>query len=267
MRACAGAILAIMATTPIISVANSTQTAAGTATNDTADADPETVMSKFQKGYGVKPTGLRPIYPPGYRCSPLTSLYASWVDVDGGLRDSIHSGVDGGRLGEWITAPADGTVIAVWRANWQWGWEGSLLILHDQDDVNMDDGADYYVSEFDHLDYDDIKKFKSGDRIRRGQRLTQVSRPGGKLGFLPETHWEVWELDTDEIVWKKNEFKAPVWSSPGAELIDPLYMLAQNQADMENGDVYITPAEACRNDPGCRGFSYILPCIKHPKHE
>ena len=35
------------------------------------------------KGYNIKPTGLSPVYPAGYECSRLTSLCASWIDVDG----------------------------------------------------------------------------------------------------------------------------------------------------------------------------------------
>src|SRR4029077_15089759 len=54
------------------------------------------------KGYGITETGLLPKYPGG--CSPLTSLYASWTDVDGTDRDEAHSGVDGGRLG-WPRIP------------------------------------------------------------------------------------------------------------------------------------------------------------------
>lgn len=222
----------------------------------------ETSMNPHQKGYGVLPTGLRPAYPQGYRCSPLTSLYASWVDVDGGLRDAIHTGVDGGRLGEWIVAPADGTIRAVWRSNWQWGWEASLLIIHDDNDVNIDGEAPFYASEFDHLDFNDINRFKIGERVRRGQPLAKVARPGGKLKYLPETHWEVWELESDKIVWKKNKFDAPVWSSKGAELIDPLYMLSRNQDEIKGNTVNIVPFEECRDYSNCRGFTYILPCIK-----
>lgn len=219
-------------------------------------------MTVFHKGYGVTPTGLRPVYPEGYDCSPLTSLYASWVDVDGSLRDAIHTGVDGGRLGDWIVAPADGTIRAVWKANWQWGWEGSLLIIHDKKDLNLEDEAPFYASEFDHLDFKDISRFKMGERVRRGQRLAKVTRPGGKLKYLPETHWEVWELETDKIVWKKNKFKSPVWSSKGAELIDPLYMLGRNQDDDTDKSVNIIPYEDCRDYDECRGFTYILPCNK-----
>ena len=38
------------------------------------------------KGYDITPTGPSLAYPAGYECSPLTSLYASWIDVDGSMR-------------------------------------------------------------------------------------------------------------------------------------------------------------------------------------
>lgn len=65
----------------------------------------------------VTPTGLFLRYPAGRDWSRLTLLYASWIDVDNSTRHERHSGADGGRPGEAILAPADGTVIAAWRAN------------------------------------------------------------------------------------------------------------------------------------------------------
>lgn len=74
-----------------------------------------------QKGYDISKTGLTPRYPSNSSCSPLTSFYASWDDVDGTRRDEPHSGVDGGRLGDPILSPAPGHVVALWQANWGWG--------------------------------------------------------------------------------------------------------------------------------------------------
>ena len=107
------------------------------------------------KGYDITPTDLKPVYPAGYECSPLTSLYASWIDVDGSRRDEIHSGVDGGRLNDEILAPAPGTVRAVWKADWGWGREGALLIVHKREELGLRDGPAFYYSEFDHLRWDD----------------------------------------------------------------------------------------------------------------
>ena len=221
-----------------------------------ADGD----FDPMNKGYGIKPTGLKPVYPSQYDCSPLTSLYASWVDVDGSHRDEIHTGVDGGRFGEWIRAPAAGTVRAAWEANWQWGREGSLLLVHSRNDVNLDSGPEFYYSEFDHLDYADIRHFAPGQRIERGQILARVSRPGGQPGFLPEVHWEVWEVDADRLNWKSNKFNAPVWHNKSAILIDPLYMLGLNKPPIDDFGVQITPFEDCSGKRDCRGFTYILPC-------
>jgi len=214
----------------------------------------------MKKGYGVTPTGLHPVYPPGLSCSPMTSLYASWIDVDGTRRDEIHTGIDAGRLGEWIVAPAAGTVRAVWKADWKWGREGALLIVHERHDVNLADGPNYYYSEFDHLEYSEIKHLKVGQRVERGQRLARVTRPGGNPSYLPEVHWEVWEADTDKLTWRKNRFGAQEWWNHSAALIDPLYMLALNDPPSDGRSVRIVPFVAGTDYASFRGFTYILPC-------
>ena len=127
-----------------------------------------------------QPQRLTPEYPLDRDCSPLTSLYLSWDDVDGTKRSEPHSGVDGGRLGDAILAPAAGVVIAVWRADWGWGLEGALMIRHSREDLGLTGGPDFYYSEFDHLRYDEIRNIRVGKRVKRGERLATVNRPGGK---------------------------------------------------------------------------------------
>lgn len=216
--------------------------------------------SAMKKGYGIKETGLFPAYPDDFKCPPLTSLYASWIDVDGTHRDEKHTGVDGGGLGDWIIAPADGTVLAAWEANWKWGAEGALLISHSSKDVNLTSGSAYYYSEFDHLNFDEVKKLKPGDRVKRGQRLARVYRPGGHSIYLPEVHWEVWEASDEDIKWATNDYKALTWSNRSAVLIDPLYMLGLHAPPADNKTVMIRPfvrGEAYNLFPG---FTYIFEC-------
>ncbi|MGD9670448.1 MAG: M23 family metallopeptidase [Hyphomicrobiaceae bacterium] len=223
-----------------------------------ADAD----SSNSGTGFEIEPTGLVPIYPDDYDCSPLTSLYASWIDVDGTRRDEAHTGVDGGRIGEWVIAPASGTVRAVWRSNWGWGWEGSLIIKHTREEAGADEGAPIYYSAFDHLDYDEIKHFEVGQRISRGQRLARVHRPGGVPDYLPEVHWEVWETQRDEIQWLTNEHGGLTWFNPTAQLVDPLAMLQIAADSSDTDEVTIVPYTECIARGECRGFTYILPCKK-----
>ena len=213
-----------------------------------------------KKGYGVTKTDLKVAYPPDFECPPLTSFYASWIDVDGTHRDEIHTGVDGGRLGDWVLAPASGTVRAVWEANWKWGPEGALLLKHTSEDVNADEAAPIYYSAFDHLSYDEIKHFKPGDKISRGQRLARVHRPGSVQAYLPEVHWEVWEVKIDELVWHTNRYKAQEWANKSSELIDPLYMLALHDLPSEGKTAMIVPFENGTDYSDFRGFTYILEC-------
>lgn len=218
------------------------------------------------KGYGIKETGLIPAYPKGFDCSPLTSLYGSWIDVDGSRRDEIHSGVDGGRLGEPILAPAPGTVRRVWVADWGQGHEGALLMRHTREELNLKDGPNFYYVEYDHLNHADVEGLTEGQRIARGERIANVFRPGGKNFFLPEVHFEVWEVDDDSrLTWKKNEHDTDYFSNPTAHLIDPLYLLSREVLPAQNGEVAVQPFEPKRNYKTFKGFTYFLPCTKSSK--
>lgn len=220
---------------------------------------------RSQPGRLVHGTGLVPVYPEGYDCSPLTSLYASMIDVDGSERDEPHSGVDGGRYGDNILAPAGGVVLAVWRADWGWGDEGALLIKHSSEDLNFKQkGGPWYYSEFDHLDYDDISDFETGDVIVRGQQLAQVSRPGGRKRYLPEVHWEVWQVSDENdrlLEWKLNKQGMPFWLNSAADLIDPLSLFKGTGLSPE-GTVEIRPNTRKERAKNPEGFNYILPCRK-----
>jgi murein DD-endopeptidase MepM/ murein hydrolase activator NlpD len=211
----------------------------------------------------ARTAGLIPIYPSDRRCSPLTSLYSSWDDVDGTKRDEPHSGVDGGRLGEPILAPAGGTVVAAWRANWGWGAEGALLIRHSKEDLGLQDGPNQYYSEFDHLRYGEIRTFKPGQRVERGERLASVYRPGGKEHYLPEVHWEVWAIEDESATrWSTNRHGARRWTNKTAHLIDPVRMLALNAPPRNDGRAEIAVFDPARDYRDFRGFTYILPCPK-----
>jgi len=162
-------------------------------------------VERFLKGYDIAGTGLQPSYPKDYVCPPLTSLYASWIDVDGTRRKERHSGVDGGRLGDPVLAPAPGKVRRVWIADWSEGREGAVLLLHTREHLNLTNSPKFYYSEFDHLKYSDVSNLKEGQRIERGERIGQVFRPGGNGIYLPEVHFEVYEVDDDKaLAWSVN---------------------------------------------------------------
>lgn len=220
-----------------------------------------------RKGYDITKTGLTPRYPSRSSCSPLTSLYASWDDVDGTRRDEPHSGVDGGRLGEAIVAPAPGVVVAVWQANWGWGEEHALLLKHTNVDLKI--GGDknlIYYSEFDHLSLNESLSLKTGQRVARGQRLATVSRPGGKEEYLPEVHWEVWEsVSNFKLVWDRNKFGGRYWIDWSARLVDPLYMLSLNNPPRADLNVDVHPYSPSDDYSNFRGFTYILPCVELPR--
>jgi murein DD-endopeptidase MepM/ murein hydrolase activator NlpD len=213
------------------------------------------------KGLDIKKTGLIPRYPSDTVCPALTSLYASWDDVDGTKRHEIHSGVDAGRLGDEILAPAPGVVIASWKANWGWGEEGAILIRHRREDLGLTEGPKFYYSEFDHLHYDDVRSTPEGTRVERGAPLAKVFRPGGKSRYLPEVHWEVWQVDDDTATkWSLNEFGGRLWTNKTAHLVDPLYMLSLNSPPSEDGSVDLPIFDEDESYGTFRGFTYIFAC-------
>jgi murein DD-endopeptidase MepM/ murein hydrolase activator NlpD len=213
------------------------------------------------KGLGIKKTGLIPRYPSDLVCPPLTSLYASRDDVDGTRRHEPHSGIDAGRLGDEILAPGPGVVIAAWKANWGWGEEGAILMRHRREDLGLATGPKFYFSEFDHLRYDEVRALQEGTRVERGARLATVFRPGGKSRYLPEVHWEVWQVEDEQATrWASNEFGARYWTNKTAHLVDPLYLLSLNAPEIDDGSVAIPVFDSDVSYGAFRGFTYIFPC-------
>jgi murein DD-endopeptidase MepM/ murein hydrolase activator NlpD len=211
----------------------------------------------------MKKSGLIPRYPADRDCSPLTSLFSSWDDVDGSKRDEPHTGVDGGRFGDAVLAPAPGVVIAVWEADWGWGREGALLIRHSRADLGLGDGPEHYYSEFDHLRHDEIRAIAKGRRVERGERLASVFRPGGKARYEPEVHWEVWSVGDDAATrWRTNRHGRRYWTNRTGHLIDPLSLFSPDKPARADGSVEIAVFDPARGDREYRGFTYILPCPK-----
>jgi hypothetical protein len=222
------------------------------------EADEGSVSDEL-KGYGRRPTGLVPVYPDGVPVPRLTSLYGSWTDVDGSMRDEAHSGVDGGDLGDMILSPARATVVASWIADWGWGEEGALLLLHTRSDLNLSRGAPFYYSAFYHLNADDVAGLREGDVVERGQVFARVWRPGGKRRYLPEVHWEVYEVDDPDVLyWITNEQGYPAWDNDTSELIDPLYLMRPARPTGGRLEVPIVPFDAERKGTPYSGFTYIL---------
>lgn len=222
-----------------------------------------------RKGYDTTKTGLTPRYPQNMSCSPLTSFYASWDDVDGTRRDKAHPGVDGGRLGDAILAPASGHVAALWQANWGWGEEQALLLKYTAQELNLEGHPDLvYYSEFDHLNLHEKIPLSANDKVARGERLASVFRPGGDQNYLPETHWEVWEANAaSQPTWHKNKFGGLYWLIQSARLIDPLYMLSLNTVVHDDLNVDITSYQENVDYSKFVGFTYILPCRPMPLSE
>lgn len=213
------------------------------------------------KGLDIRPTGLSPVFPAERKCPPITSLYASWLDVDGSRRKEPHSGIDAGKLGDEVLSPGPGIVAAVWQTNFGWGDEGSLLLLHKRSELNLSKGAKYYYSEFDHLVFSEISALEKGDNVARGELLGHVNRPGGKPFYLPEVHWEVYEVNEPRRTqWHTYKSGLKYFTNENASLIDPLFMLSLEHGITDGNQVSIVPFEEGGDYSEFKGFTYILRC-------
>ena len=215
-------------------------------------------------------TGYFPRYPNDSICPTLTSLYGSSANIDGTKRAKPHVGVDGGRLGDAVIAPADGHVIAIWETNSGWGIEWSVLILHAAADLNLPDKKSIYYSEFSHFRKQDLQHLRIDQTVTRGQPIGRVHYPGGDSKYPAEVHWEVYEVPdvaSSKIIWIKNELGFDTWQNDEAQPVDPLYMLSLHQGISRAGEVRITPFTTGNDYSEFKGFSYIFECKGPPDRE
>jgi murein DD-endopeptidase MepM/ murein hydrolase activator NlpD len=210
----------------------------------------------------ASPTGLAPVYPEEFVCSPITSPFGSMTDLDLSRRSQPHVGIDLGNPGDVVIAPANGTVRAIWRVQHEWGNDWNVLIIHVPADLNLPKSPVVYFAEFDHLQSDDIAHLKAGDRLRRGDRIGVVRHPGNNSRFRAEVHLEVYEVPANrqnEISWH-TDLGFRYWLNPSAQVIDPLYLLAHHQNEIVNGKVEIVPFLPDGDYRDFRGFTYPLFC-------
>ena len=67
------------------------------------------------KWYDASPTIMRPVYLDTHACCRITSLYGSWIELDGARRDERHVGIDVGDFGDTVLAPAACVITATWK--------------------------------------------------------------------------------------------------------------------------------------------------------
>lgn len=203
-----------------------------------------------------------PVYPPNMRCSRISSLFGSMLDLDGSKRDTAHTGIDLGVFGDVVIAPADGMIGKIWPVNHGWGTDWNLLIFHTSRDLNLPDSQFIYYTEFDHLQRQDMPNIKAGDRVQQGEKIGIVRHPGNRHQFRAEIHMEVYKLPLAQhlqTVWR-NDNGFIYWWNPSANLVDPLEMLSKHIAHFTGKGVDIPlfkPATASRR---FKGFVYPLRC-------
>jgi len=213
-------------------------------------------------GNGKATTGLRLRYPVDLSCGLVTSLFGSWDDLDGSRRDAPHEGIDLGRLGDRVIAPASGTITAIWQVKHDWGNDWNVLITHLAADLNMADPARAYYTEFDHLRQDDIAHLQIGVRVERGAMIGVVRHPGNNPKFRAEVHMENYVVPyraREALSWRQQgQFR--YWWNDAAELVDPLSLLAMDQTLLGTNWVTMPIFQPGADYSGVRGLTYPLSC-------
>ena len=143
----------------------------------------------------IQETGLRPVFPAGYKCPGITSAFAATTDGGGNRRDpEIHGGKHGGvdigfDVGNPLIAIAGGEVVAKGPESGNGAqMEGIFLWLrHSPDDTGL---SFWTFSKYQHLK--ESSALNIGDRVRAGQVVAiggdtgTYSRKFG--GSLPHLH-------------------------------------------------------------------------------
>lgn len=212
-------------------------------------------------------TYLIPRYPKDSVCPALTSLFGESIDPNGNTLSELQSGIEGGRSGDVIIAPADGVVAGMWQTNLGWGLEWSILIRHTADDLNLSDKSTIYYSEFSHFRKIDIDHLELNMPLKRGQNIGKVASRGGNPNLPPKVHWAVYEVsDTKNSTdkWTKNEFGSDVWQNDKARLINPLFMMSLHHGENNPTDVRIVPFKKDYDYSQFKGFSYFFECKGPP---
>jgi hypothetical protein len=130
---------------------------------------------------GIEETGLRPVFPPGYACLPVTSAFAASTDGEGHARDArIHGGRHGGMdislpVGTPLVAIAAGDVVSKGPGEGSGAaMEGIFLWLrHAPEDTGL---PFWTFSKYQHLR--ELPGLAPGDRVAAGQ----VIAVGGDTG-------------------------------------------------------------------------------------
>lgn len=215
----------------------------------------------------LTPTDFFPRYPKDSVCPALTSLFGMSADLNGNKRNKLQTGIEGGRKGDVVIAPADGVVIAMWETNLGWGLEWSVLIQHTVSDLKISDEGLIYYSKFDHLRKKDVKHIRANMALKRGHPIGKVDTPGGNPNLPPKIHWAVYEISSTKSSnnkWVKNEFGFDDWQNDKARLIDPLYMMSLHQGKNRHPEVRIEPFTNENDYSQFKGFSYIFECKGPP---
>lgn len=198
--------------------------------------------------YEVQPTGLTPVFPPGYTCDPIASPFGSPARFDGSTRrgdrnSGLHGGLDISlKEGTPLLAMASGTVLSSGEGG---QLEGIYLwLLHTPADTGLPYGV---IVKYQHLQV--LPSVRPGDRIALGQVVAlsgltgTVGRAFGPKGY-PHLHISLFDLSRADIEWAS--VPPPTVRPKDGVLSDPMQVFLPPTADVQK---QTRSPEAAKNVP------------------
>ena len=131
---------------------------------------------EYYEAKGLFATGLKPVFPDGFDCPPISSPYGSMTRYDGSRRNNAHHGYHDGMditldIGTPLLSVADGEVIHTGSAG---RLVGNYVWLRYAPEVT---GLSVHVfARYQHLD--EPSPLDVGDRVRAGQSVGPAGRTG-----------------------------------------------------------------------------------------
>lgn len=185
--------------------------------------------------YEVQPTGLAPVFPPGYSCDPIASPFGSPARFDGSTRrgdrnSGLHGGLDISlKEGTPLLAMASGTVLFSGEGG---QLEGIYLwLLHAPEDTGLPYGV---IVKYQHLQT--LPSVHPGDPIALGQVVAlsgmtgTVGRAFGPKGY-PHLHISLFDLSQSGIQWAS--VSRPNVRPKDGVLSDPMLLFLPPTADVQ----------------------------------
>jgi len=187
---------------------------------------------------GLFETGLRPVFPENANCRDIDEQWAiSYTNKRD--REAYHGGIDmPAPYGVPMIAAAAGTVVAIYRGENSFRGK-EMTIRHSPDDTGI---ALWIYTKYAH--FDEMPKFKVGDRVKMGQELGPTGNSGiGRNGLQsrrrrPAIHFAVFFSKSPKFIDRRERIVQVDgnWMDPNALFRKKLPLDSYSMRDLPEGE-------------------------------